>query len=326
MRRASSDYMLITDESGDKFLGVALGYDYCAEHEWGIKDIKRRFGIPEASRKTMGVASRSITQNIDNLIFKKQTYKKQKFAVLYTGYQYRDRGEDEPIPHGLENYKKDILWRVEWDKKNPNDRNKDRDAMVTAWSGSGFGVGVMGEKEVGWLEELYQAFEDKNVVIAMINHRALNPFAGTSLSLMIKDRLPEYISDMMYEADKGYFDLEDYEKKTGVPKLKDKVTKARQKAAKKSGNWDGNLYGHNHGYYIACSAKWISYDDKEHLEKKKKEFHTKYDIFYWVNYSDDDDTHGWFSVEEIKEWLGGKKKLSEIREANNVKYGETESV
>ena len=90
-------------------------------------------------------------------------------------------------------------------------------------------------------------------------------------------------------------------------------------------NISRNLYGHNHGYYIACSPKWIDYEDAENREAKKKEYHTKYDIMYWVNYSDDDDTHGHFTVEEIKEWLGGKKKLSEIRKANEAKY-EKESV
>lgn len=313
MRKASQANGLIVDDG--KFLGIALGYDYCAEHEWGIKEIKQRFGISEGGRKNMGVNARSITKNIPNLIFKKETYKKKKFAILYTGYQYWREGEDNPIPHYLENYKKDLDWRVEYDKKNPSEYRDPKDPMMTAWSGSGFAVAVMGEKESDWLEELYEAFNNKNVVIAMINHRAYNPFAGTSLSLMIKDRLPKEVADMMYSADKEYHDREDYEKKTGVPKLKEKLRNIKNK-----NGYDDNLYGHNHGYYIACSPKWIDYNDAENREAKKKEYHTKYDIIYWVNYSDDDNTHAYFTVEEIKEWLGGKKKLSEIRKANEAKY------
>ena len=313
MRKASSDYAIITNE--DKFLGIALGYDYCAEHEWGIKELKRMFAIPESGRKNMGVKSRSITKNIPNLIFKKETYKKKKFAILYTGHQYWREGEENHVPRDLANYKSDIHWRMDYDKKHPSDHRRDKDPMVTAWSGGGFGVGVMGEENVQRLEELYEAFNNKNVVIAIINHRATNPFAGSSLSLMIKDRLPEEISDMMYSADKQFLDREDYEKKTGVPKLKEKLRKIKNK-----NGYDDNLYGHNHGYHIACSPKWIDYDDAENREAKKKEYHTKYDIMYWVNYSDDDDTHGHFTVEEIKEWLSGKKKLSEIREENEKKW------
>jgi hypothetical protein len=316
MRTASQDYTIIINEEGDKFLGIALGYDYCAEHEWGIDDIKRRFGIPESSKKNMGVASRSITKNISNLIFKKETYKKKKFAILYTGYQYWHEGEDNPMPRDLEHYKKNIDWRMEYDAKHPSEHRGKKYPMITAWDDSGFGVAVMGEKEAQWLEELYEAFNNVNVVIAMINHRAYNPFAGTSLSLMIKDRLPKEVANMMYSADKQYFDRKDYEKKTGIPKLKEKMEKARQKDAKKSGSWDENLYGHNHGYYIACSPKWIDYDNAENREKLKAEMNTKYDIMYWVNYSDNDDTHDHFTVEEIREWLTSKKKLNEIRKTN----------
>ena len=316
MRTASQDYGIITSDDGKEFLGIALGYDYCAEHEWGIKEIKQRFGIPDSSKKNMGVKSRSITKNIPNLIFEKKTYKKQKFAILYTGYQYWREGEDNPIPHYLENYHKDILWRVEYDEKNPSEYRTKKDPMKTAWSGSGFAVAVMGEKEVQWLEELYQAFQNKNVVIAMINHRVYNPFAGTSLSLMIADKLPKEVSDMMYGADKQYFDREDYEKKIGMKKILEKNKERRRKDI---------TYGHDHGYYIACSPKWIDYDDAENREAQKKKYNTKYDIQYWVNYSDDDDTHAWVRVEDIKEWLTGKEKLSEIIKKSEEKISETSS-
>ena len=317
MRNASQDYAIITNEEGNEFMGIALGYDYCAEHEWGIKDLKNRFGIPESTKKNMGIKARSITKNIPNLVFKKETYKKQKFAILYTGHQYWREGEENHVPRDLEHYKKDIEWRVKFDAKNPSEHRRDKDPMTTAWDGNSFGVGVMGKKEVQWLEELYEAFKNKNVVIAIINHRAHNPFAGTSLSLMIKDRLPEEVGEMMYSADKEYYDKEDYEKKTGVPKLKEKLKKVRQKRS----DYGDNLYEHNHGYHIACSPKWIDYEDAENREAEKKEYHTKYDIMYWINYSDDDNSHGYFSVEEIKEWLGGKEKLSEIRKKNEKKYG-----
>jgi len=309
MRKASQDNGLIVDDG--KFLGIALGYDYCAEHEWGIKEIKQRFGIPDASKKNMGVASRSITKSIPNLIFIKETYKKQKFAILYTGYQYWREGEDNPIPHNFEHYKSDLISRVEYDKKYPSEHRREKDPIITAWSSSGFGIAVMGEKESQWFEELYEAFNNKNVVIAILNHRATNPFAGTSLSLMIADKLPKEVSDMMYSADKQYFDREDYEKKIGMKKILEKNKERRRKDI---------TYGHDHGYYIACSPKWIDYNNEDgELEERKKKKDTKYDIQYWVNYSDDDDTHAWVRVEDIKEWLSGKKKLSEIRAENEAK-------
>jgi hypothetical protein len=297
MRKAFKDYFLWVID--DKFVGVSLGYDFTAEHEWGIDDLKRRFGIPEASKKNMGIKNRVITKCVDNLIFKEETYKHQKCALLYTGYKYRTREEDEKyIPGDLKNYKEDIEWNIAWNEKYPDPQRR-KDPIVTAWDGESFGIGVMGEKEVEYLKELYDALQKNNVAITHINLMPNNPFSNSSLLLLILDRIPGEALDMMYAADKKYYDRVDYEEKIGMTKIKEKC---------------GNKNGYNKSkYYMACSAKWIDYDDAEAREKRKKELNTKYDIQYWINYSDDDENCGWYTVEEIKEWLTGPKKLTEIR-------------
>jgi len=309
MKRASQDNGLIDYEG--KFIGIALGYDYCAEHEWGIKDLKRLCGMPDASRKNMGVKNRTITI-VPPIVFKEEVVtrdrknlNKGKYAILYTGISWHTQEENEQhIPRELKNYVEDLNWNAEWNTKHPDTRGG-KDNIITAWDGGSFGVAVMGDKEVEWLKELKTAIEEKRLTIAVANLRPKNPFAGSSLCLMITDRIPQETLDMMYLGDKEYFDREDYEKKIGMKKIIEKNKEHRRK--------NDNLYGHDHGYYIACNPKWIDYDNVENREAKKKEFHTKYDIFYLVNYSDNDNTHGHFTVEEIKTWLTGKKKLSEIR-------------
>lgn len=303
MRKAGNDYGIILIDG--KFIGISLGYDFTAEHEWGIEKMKDRFEIPEKTSKNIGIESRSITKNIENIIFKKQTYKKQKFALLYTGYHYRTLEESQKvIPNDLENYKQDIQWRVGYDEKHPPREGKENDPIITAWDSEGFGVGVMGVDEVGYLKELYQAFNDINITITYINMMPKNPFSNSALCLLIKDRIPEEFKISMYNADKEYYDRIEYEKKIGMTKIKEKY---------------GNNGYKEHGYYMACSAKWIDYNDEENREARKKDYDTKYDIIYWINYSDDDDVHGWFSVEDIKKWLKGKKKLSEIRAEKEAK-------
>jgi hypothetical protein len=298
MRKASQDYGIIIID--DKFIGISLGYDYTAEHEWGIKELRRRFAIPEGTNKNMGIKNRTISKNIDNLVFKKETFKKEKYALLYTGYSCRTITEsEENIPNDLKNYKEDILWNMEWQKKHPSTTRELKDPITCAWDEGSFGVGVMGEKEVGYLNELYEAFQKSNIAIAHINLMPKNPFCNSSLSLLIADRLPQEELDQMYEADKEHYDREDYEEKIGMTKIKEKYA-------------NQNGYG-KAKYYMACSAKWIDYNNVEAREIRKKELKTKYDIWYWVNYSDDDDNHGWYTVEEIREWLTGDKKLTEIR-------------
>jgi hypothetical protein len=49
-------------------------------------------------------------------------------------------------------------------------------------------------------------------------------------------------------------------------------------------------------YWMALSPKWISNNEI------KKKLNTEFEIRYWVNYGDND-VYGWFTVEQIKQWL-----------------------
>jgi hypothetical protein len=297
MKKASQNNGLIVID--DKFIGIALGYDYCAEHEWGIKGLKRICGMPETSKKNMGVRNRAITK-CPLLVFREETHKNRKFAILYSsGNTWQTQEElEEYLPYDFKNWTEDLIWNEKWNKDHPSTRS-DKDNISTAWDSESFGVVVMGEKEVEYLKELHDALKKYNVTIAVADLRIKNPFAGSSLCLFITDRIPKEIADAMYAGDKEYFDREDYEKKIGMKKI---IAKYGNK----------NNYKGLH-YFLACSPKWIDYEDPENRENRKKKLNTKYDIQYWINYSDDDENHGWYSVEEIKEWLTGLKKLTEIR-------------
>lgn len=285
MRKASSDYGLIVID--DKFIGVSLGYDYCAEHEWGIKDLKQLCGIPEADKTNMGVKNRTITK-CPVLVFKESQKKKKNFAILYSGYKYRTQEESEnQIPHDFKEYEDSLIWNEKWNIEHP--QRETQDNIQTAWDEGTFGVSVMGDKEIGYLKELHDAFKNLNVTIAITNLRAKNPFSGTALCLLITDRIPKETLDAMYAGDKEYFDREDYEEKIGMKAI-----------VQKHGNKNGYQ---GDKYFLACSPKWINYHDAEAREVRKKELNTEYDIQYWINYSDDDENHGWYTVEEIKKWL-----------------------
>jgi len=282
MRKASCDNGIIIHEN--KFIGISLGYDYCAEHEGGIKGIKRIVGIPESSKENIGVKSRSITICPKNLIFKEEIDGKEKYATLIIAYMGWNEEIDEGLPHDLINYKDDIKWNIKWSKGNPNSEKKDQ--LITAWDENSFGIAVMGEKEVSYLKELHKAFQNKNITIARLNFGGINPFSNASLSILIADRLPQIALDGFLHSDKELYDREDYEEKIGMKEI-----------IKKYGNKNGNKY------FLACSPKWIDYDNVDAREKTKTELKTEYDIRYWINYSDDDNNFGWYTVEEIRKWL-----------------------
>jgi len=46
MRKGSLDLAIYKDENGN-LQGVSLGFDFCAEHEWGIKTLRNKLGMDD---------------------------------------------------------------------------------------------------------------------------------------------------------------------------------------------------------------------------------------------------------------------------------------
>lgn len=259
MRRASQNVEIVNDEKGN-FMGVSLGYDYCAEHEWGIKGIKREFGI---NSEKVGVDGRTITKG--NVIYKE----KGDLGLLITDLGYRSLKEEEfdkCVPRDLE-YRRE-------DKK-----------LHTAWNEESFCV--ITDKDL--VKQLYDAFQNLNIVFAFVSD--MPAFGGSSLCILIKDRIPEETLEKMRYVDQQALDLIAYEENIGIAKLKtDKFYSC----------YNNDFDKTKHKYWMALSPRWINYQNENPQAKVKA--NTEYDIQYWVNYGDNE-TYGWFTVEQIKQWL-----------------------
>lgn len=71
---------------------------------------------------------------------------------------------------------------------------------------------------------------------------------------------------------------------------------------------------------MACSPYWIDYNDQKRRKQIKKQYNTKYDIHFWINYSDDDDNFGWYTAEDIINWLSTPGlKLTQISKNGSKK-------
>ena len=300
MRKATSDFSFIVDEENkNPLMGVSLGYDHCAEHEWGIKGMKSAFGFPEPKKKNAGIKCRTITRVPPNLMFKKDD---KGGAVLWMANRdwsaIGNAWNTNSLPRDLHGYQERI---ASVKKYYPNG---EKDPMISAWDEGSFGIAVVGKEYVDWLEELYNEFQKKNVAIASVRMSGNNPFANASLSLLIVDRMPDYITEPMLEGDLSEYALEDYCKKIGLTKLKEK---------------NRNGYKKNK-YFMACSPKWIEGETAEEIDERKKKWNTEFNIIIWINYSDDDDHYGWHRYEDIKEWLSTPDvKLTEVLEKNKTK-------
>jgi hypothetical protein len=225
----------------------------------------QKFGIDS---EKMGIDGRTITKG-SVFVFEDDTHN-----LLTSQY-----------PHYLGNKKSE---EVALKDAVPHEGYYKEDELTTFWDESDFCVIMKKtDKNVQIIKDLKEAVKNKNFVITSLKS-SLPAFENSSLSILIKSRLPQEVIDQMYFVDKKDFDLLEYEKEIGITDLK----------------WETRNNGYKgEKYYCTCSPSWINYEDPEEREKKKAEYNTKYDIMFWVNYSDDDDNYGWYRAEDIIKWL-----------------------
>ena len=281
MRRGYSNSKFI--EEGDTFYGISLGSDFTAEHEWGTETLQRKLGV---NKEKKGLAGRLISTKDNTVIFMIEN----NDAILITKHwSYSDDRNKELTFKELLNRELIIY--------------KENEYLATAWDDSSFGIHVKGEENIVKLEKLYNAFKTNNVALTYIKSD-ISAFSNSSLSLLIADQLPKEITDGMTNVDKKRDDLIAYENEIGITALKEKA-----KATSRTNNKEK--------YFMACSPRWIDYEDSEMRTARKKEMNTKYDIHYWINYSDDDNNYGWYIAEEIIQWLSTPGlKLTQIRKGH----------
>lgn len=162
MRRAFYDTQWMNDENG-QCIGLILGYDFCAEHEFGVSGIHRRFKMKEGT--PIGLADRAVQAVPEGLHFEKFTMKPQdrrrkafEVAMLaFNAYPYdQARFLEYAKARFLEYAKREVSFYGEPGKQD----------ISTAWGKDDFCVLVRGEENIRRLERLHQAFLEKDVVIS----------------------------------------------------------------------------------------------------------------------------------------------------------------
>lgn len=194
MRRAFHA-KLIYHES--KFLGINLGYDYCAEHEWGIKGLEEAFGLDPF---LMGV------QRYQNSIIPNGTYSKLE-TIEFT---------DRKTPWvGLYFNAKQYfaMDRKKLKEQMPLPFKQTEDEIATAWDANSFAIVV--HKNNKWIiNEIIEAINRKDLAIGIGSNT--NPFSRGGLQLMIVSYMPQEMKDAILESHEDYDRLMKAVKKTKI--------------------------------------------------------------------------------------------------------------
>ena len=190
MRQGRDNDILVLD---GKLIGINLGADYCAEHEWGIAGIQADFGMDKSK---LGLEGRKVSSCSPELIWlekhKLSTRDKTPWAGIYFGYVHSS-GELSSIGSAY------------------GDQN-----LVTAWSEKDFAAISSDAGKVASLKEVFQAFKDLDIAIW---RGGGGVFKNAGLCLAIASRLPKNITDAWYQADDDRNKLKAEVEATGIEAL-----------------------------------------------------------------------------------------------------------
>ena len=283
MRRATHDVAFLIHEDGT-LGGFTLGFDFCAEHEFGVKTMKRALGISGG----LGVEGRTMTQQPATVQFDtyKRTQRKQRGtrkapakdpAAVLMVHAHADRSDPgQSIKDRVRFMCRDGLdFHAE-----PHDTyyNAERDTVAAAWDENGFAIHVRGSENVQRLEELAEAIKRNDMALADPGGMGFADRRG--LGVIIASRIPEAMRAKTLADDEDYQRMLSTAEATGIEQL-------LKDAGKR---------------FYALSPRWA--DD------------TKQDVRFWLNPAEQHTyKSGWFTVEELKQWA---KDEGPILKANDA--------
>lgn len=194
MRRAH-DHGLLKAEDGT-LIGINLGADYCSEHEWGIKELRQKFGM---SDNEYGLAKRTI-RKIPTWL----DYQTDKITPYITFYDGRDKTvlvmSQYADAHHL-------------DKMSELSSYSYKEEMNTAWDEGSFGVVAFSKDDREAVREIHEAILQLDLAIWLGGGGV---FQNAGLVLAIVSRVPKDKAQTLHDADVDREKLKKAVEATGI--------------------------------------------------------------------------------------------------------------
>ena len=205
-RRNREQSAIVGLDPTTRTLGVNLGADYCAEHEWGIKRLYEAFGV-KFKDGTYGLKKRKITRVPKSLVWVKLIDGRQGFA--YRSFWFRSAEVSLIDDSDLKSYE---VYDRENRKMKPNPVQ-----LCCAWSEEDFACVSSDPTDIKYLREIFEQFKKKNIIFTFSN--ALPAFENPGLIIAIADRMPKETVDMLTKADKEAHEIEKFVVKSRIREL-----------------------------------------------------------------------------------------------------------
>lgn len=279
MRKAFDGGWLVSEKNG-QFMGINFGADFCAEHEWGIADLKRLLGVTEESNKLMGIEKRRV-KVVNPATVALVEHGDVLSLVIDSPYSVKSIVENFDLEAQGKANKCHCEWRM----------GKD-DTLLTLWSGGDCAVRVRGDENKARLRELHQALLNGDAAMWVGGGGV---FKNGGLCIAIISKVDDESKQVMYNADQDRVNLNAAAEKTGIKKKIEAYNEQWRK------NYEvetgGRCYESPPCGFFALTPKWGTIDGKK----------TKHPVTFWLNpMRQDENNYGWFTVEELEQWLQGK--------------------
>lgn len=290
MKPAGNSSGIIRDSEGNPY-GVFLAGNYSAEHEWGVKGILRSLNIDPKGRRLEG---RSMTEPAELFTAKGQVThkyyldlekpKKQTDKVFYVSLD----------PHHLE--KRNLLYDVA--------RYKLDTELTGAWDEYCFKLAAWNKESAGFLQQIVDAAanSDLTVYTGQTQSEVNNPFSRYGLIIAITSKMPQAAIDLINNDDDESERIANAVNATGIVQL-------LQENADKLRTW-------SHGpVYHALSPRWIENFKSLIGREGKPSEDSKHPVIFFLNPANDKKYNsGWFTVEELEEWVEGRGPVIKTKE------------
>ncbi len=262
MRRSFKPKWLIADDGS--LYGINIGADFCAEHEWGIKELNSMLGIESNNPKVFGVDKRSVRELPEKAVHFIDIKGKTGKTILAVVRFYRDDMTTKEIIERLSEAKPYKSLR---DEKVP---------LGTAWDESSFCIWAEEELDREHLRKLHKSLMDKDLLIGFGITK--NPFENPGLTICILSMFDEEVKKNMYDKDYDNFVMRETADKTGIKKVLEKAGKRyfalspkwKDDQKKEIIFWLNPMeqHIHNHGWYGVEDLKLWAKNEGQVMIKK----------------------------------------------------------
>lgn len=274
MRRASHNVGAFT-EHGISLL--SFGYDHCAEHEFGIKRLRAVMGVSgdEADLTVQRLAVTKADESNLTLVeadvtatdYTARRPKKVKHRRLYLL-----GGEERPYNQTVEQFV--TGYRDSYPQADKPEAFWDEGAFLFSAP-----IGAVAEAAI---RDVHAALLQGDALLYLAG--SSNPFGGSGLVIARRSTVPAAMIETIEAGFRDHKALTDAAEATGIRKRVDEWGKTR------SGFWGSA--------YHALKPKWM-------FEDRKVE--SAHPVIFWLNPTNQQgNNYGWFTVEELEQWMEGK--------------------